>query len=102
MLNTNTTDVTMENIGDFYNRSVVYMIVIYKDTHKYNKGESMMKTWRKLGNKNREWYRVYGVDCKIENEICEIAFDSKDKDYESYAYPINSERRSLTGYVTSV
>lgn len=61
-----------------------------------------MKTWRKLGNKNKEWYKVYGVDCKLEPEICDVVFEVKDKDLDSFVYPIHGERRSLTGYVTSV
>ena len=62
----------------------------------------MMKTWRKLGNKNKEWFLVWGVDCKLEPEICEVVFESVNKDFESFAYPMNAEKKSLTGFVTSV
>lgn len=102
MQDTNTTDVNMTNIGEYFDRSVIYMVVTYKSAKKYHKEDPMMKTWRKMGNKNREWFRAYGVDCTLEPEICDKVFDVKDKDLESFSIPINGERKSLTGFVTSV
>lgn len=92
----------MKSIGAYFKKTTVWLVVCIKDSIKYKKDDTMMKTWRKVGNKNKDFMSAGGVDCKVEKEICEEVFDVKDKDLESFAITPDGTFKSLTGYVTSV
>lgn len=65
----------MLNLAEYLNRDKIFYVILFSDSKYYTKDNTIIKTWRKMGNKNKDFFAAASVDCFLEKEICINVFD---------------------------